>query len=133
MGLVNTIYKFFSSLWPPGRDEDPTPWRKVVFFSLALGTLVVYGHIAASGGYLEDYVGIKGYASSEQVEVVSNQTHAILYAIYAPQIREKVRARCEVHLASEREKINRELDRILQDYEEATGSRFSPMPNCGEV
>jgi len=130
--ITGSLKSLFSALWPPGHEEDPTQWRRLVFVTLTTMVFVMGLHLAAAKGFLEPY-GLSGFASTAQVKEVENKTDSILYAIYAPQIRATIRERCDTSDPREREQINKRLDRILREYEAATGERFQPIPRCDEV
>lgn len=124
--------KLLGFLWPPKADADPTTWRFAMFFA-HLGVLAVLTfHIAASAGILSRF-GISGYATDKEVEQLDRKQDAILFALYAPQVRTLIRDRCETSDRYEREEINQRLVIILREYYELTGTNFSPIPTCNEV
>lgn len=135
MGLADHGIKFAKWFMPPtleGEDEGLRNWRWKVFILHIVLFALISVHLSAAKGFLAP-VGIHGVASTQDVEDLKKSNESILYGIYAPQIRAKIRERCSTNSAAEREEINKELDRILRDYREATGKSFSPMPSCDEV
>lgn len=139
MGLGDGAIRAVQGLWPPKDGEDPEPWRRNVFLMIIGIAAVLSYHLLAAGGWLS-FLGVDDVASSGQVEIVKEQikevdekTNSVLYAIYAPQIRAKVRERCLTEDGGERERINKEIDRIKKEYKDATGADFEPMPGCDEV
>ena len=119
-------------LIPPAKDEDPRPWRINVFLSLLVIGLVLGFHIASSSGWLSG-IGISAVANASELRAVDERTKAILKAIYSPQVRAKIRARCDTNDATEKERINTELDRLLNEYKAGAGEAYRPMPTCAEV
>ena len=103
-----------------------------VFWALLTVIVVLVFHLAAIGGYLEG-LGISRVASAAELMVIDERGKSILYAIYSPQVRAKVRERCDTNDRHERETINKELDRLLKEYLLAAGKRFDPMPTCDAV
>lgn len=132
MGMLDTGFSWLKFLWPPTKDEDPTVWRRGVFLMLSGTILILALHLMAAKGILEP-LGVSAIATKAEVVQVVEKQNAILYAIYAPQVRAKIRERCEADTAQEREKVNQELDRLLRDYKEAAGEKFTPIPSCDEV
>ena len=120
------------AILPPNGDEDPRPWRINVFFSLLCIWSILGFHIASTSGWLIA-LGISGVANAGELAAVDTRTKAILYAIYSPQVRAKVRARCDTTDAAEVEKINTELDRLLNAYKAGADEDYKPIPTCAEV
>ena len=129
---MNSFLEIVRSLLPPDKDEDPRPWRRSVFWALLLIIAVLTFHLASVKGYLSS-IGISPVASAAEVHIIDQRSKAILYAIYSPQVRAKIRQRCDTNDREEREQINTELDRLLKEYRDAAGERFDPMPTCGQV
>lgn len=138
---------FTGWLRPPKPSEDPTPWRQSVFTTLSL--LLVYSacHALWSFGLMTSY-GYAGPITEEQVDdkiaaavkplqdkvnSTDQTSKAILKALYLPQVRAKVRERCDTTDAQKRANINRELDRIREEYKNLAGHEFGPNPRCDEV
>lgn len=119
-------------LTPPGEDQDATTWRWAVFVSIIVLACVIGVHLAAANGMLARF-GISGIAYASDVDSINQRSVSILYAIYSPQVRAKVRQRCDTNDAAARERINTELSRILREYEHAAGQPFGVMPRCDEV
>lgn len=152
---MDRLLKYFmigiKALTPPkhveGRDIRDTHWRWAVFVMIVFTAFILSLHIAMVKGFFEPF-GYSAVAYSaevrvmldeelkpvrEQLDASDRKSNSILFAIYAPQIRQKVRERCDTTSADLREKINRELNFILREYEELAGKPFLPMPRCGEV
>lgn len=130
--MIDKIPGAMRALLPPAKDADPTSWRVTVFVSIVVLGFMVVTHQLASYGYLES-IGISRVANASELNQVDERTKAILRAIYSPQVRGKVRERCDTNDPREREKINKELDRILNEYKDGSGEDFRPIPKCGEV
>ena len=130
--IASAVKALASALWPPKEGEDATNWRWGVFGAIMLVTLVLTVHIVSVKGYLSVF-GISGVAYASDVEEINMKTSAILYGLYAPQVRAKVRERCDTEDAVEREKINQVIDSIKREYRRLSGVEFYPMPTCGEV
>ncbi len=132
MGILDPIVAAARGITPPQDGDDPRAWRLNVFWSLLIIGLLLFAHLAAAYGLLERF-GVSGVASAAQVQTLEKGNKAILYAIYAPQFRAKIRERCDATTHVERERINVELDRMKAVYKEAAGEEFSPMPTCDQV
>ena len=130
--MIKEIKDGIRSLVPPANGEDPRPWRINVFVTLLVLIAVLAFHLASVNGYLSG-LGIPAVAKADELEKVTEGNHAILKAIYSPQIRAKIRARCDTSDADTRERINKELDRLLNEYKLGAGKDFTPMPTCTEV
>ncbi len=117
---------------PPDKDEDPRAWRVNVFFSLLVIGSVLGFHIAASSGAL-GVIGISGVANASEVQQNGKVGRAILRRLALPEIRAKVSLRCKATTAADRERINRDIDRILEQFKTDTGEDFGGLPNCSEV
>ena len=129
---VGKFLEHMKGLTPPGDNEDPRPWRLNVFWSiLVIGTLLT-GHLLAVHGYLES-LGISATANASELNTLNVRSKAILYAIYSPQIRAKVRERCDAESATATERVNVELDRLKNEFKAAAGEKFTPLPTCAEV
>lgn len=134
-------------LRPPKPSDDPTPWRQSVFTALSLLLLYSACHALWSLGLMASY----GYAGpvtetqvdskiaaaikplQDKVNSTDQTSKAILRALYLPQVRAKVRERCDTTDAQKRANINRELDRIREEYKNLSGHEFGPDPRCDEV
>ncbi len=132
VGKLERIAAAARGLVPPGPDEDPHQWRISVFFSLVIIGSVLAFHIAASGGWLSP-MGISGVANASEVKQNGKISRAILRRLATPEIRSKVWQRCNAETAEDRERINRDLDRILEQFETDTGEAFGELPACSEV
>ena len=132
MGAIDRIADDDRGIVPPGHDEDPRAWRLNVFWSLLIIGGLLIGHLAAVHGYLEG-LGISRTANASEVALLDTRSKAILKAIYSPQIRAKVRERCDADTPAGRERVNVELDRLKNEFEMAAGEPFLPMPTCSEV
>jgi len=130
--MSNGFFEFVRSLVPPDKDEDPRPWRRSVFWALLSIIVVLTFHLVSVKGYLSS-IGISPVASAAEVQIIDQRSKSILYAIYSPQVRAKIRERCDTQDRHEREVINMELDRLLKEYRDAAGERFDPMPTCAQV
>lgn len=128
---MDFLFKAFKSIWPPEKEEDNYAWRRAMFLTTSTIGVVLTFHILSSLSFLQPF-GIYGFATTQSVKEVESSVHAVLYAVYAPQIRSKVRERCEATSADEREEVNKDLDRLLRDYEQATKKEFD-LPRCEEV
>lgn len=117
---------------PPDKDQDPRTWRVNVFLSLLVIFLVLGFHIASSSGWL-GVIGISGVANAAEVQQNGKTARAILRRLALPEIRAKVSARCQAQTAQDKERINRDLDRILEQFKTDTGEDFGPVPTCSEV
>lgn len=121
---------------PPEKDEDPRLWRINVFFSLLIIGSVLAFHIASSSGLLS-VIGISGVANASEVQQNGKTARAILKRMALPEIRAKVSARCKAQTAPDREqrieRINRDLDRIIEQFKTDTGEDFGKLPTCAEV
>ena len=129
---IERVLKAARGIIPPEADEDPRPWRINVFLSLLVIALVLGFHIASSGGWLSG-IGISGVANATEVKQNGKTARAILRRLALPEIRAKVRERCHAETALERETINRDLDRILEQFKTDTGEDFGDLPTCAEV
>jgi len=132
MPLIETGAAIARALGIPAKNEDPQPWRLKMFLAVMALSILFGLHFAAAKGFL-GFIGIDGVAYAGEMRNVQDTHKAILRAIYAPQIRLHIRERCETTVANEREKINKDLDRLLAEYREATGEAFKPIPRCDEV
>ncbi len=126
------LFDFAKGLTPPADGEDCRPWRVNVFWTLMILLVLVTGHIMSVHGYLSP-IGISGHAQASELAVIADRGKSILYAIYSPQIRAKVRERCDASTPAEREEVNVELDRLMKEFKQAAREEFRPMPSCGEV
>lgn len=132
MSAIDRIAAAARGIVPPGHDEDPRAWRLNVFWSLLIIGALLIGHLAAVHGYLEG-LGISRTANASELALLDVRSKSILKAIYSPQIRAKVRERCDAETPTAVERVNVELDRLKNEFEAAAGEPFKPMPTCGEV
>ncbi len=132
MKSLDRIVAAARGLVPPRKDEDPHQWRINVFLSLLVIGAVLAFHIAAVSGLLEP-IGVSGVAYAGEVERNGKTARAILRRMALPEIRAKVRLLCLAETAQEKERINRDLDRILEQFETDTGEAFSELPTCAQV
>ena len=132
MSAIDRIAAAARGIVPPNHDEDPRAWRLNVFWSLLIIGGLLIGHLAAVHGYLEG-MGISRTANASELALLDVRSKSILRAIYSPQIRAKVRQRCDADTPAGRERVNVELHRLLDAFELAAGEEFKPMPTCGEV
>ncbi len=130
--MMQEIKDGIRALVPPANGVDPRAWRLNVFLAIVMIITVLGFHILSSSGTL-GFMGIQGVARADDVRRIDDRGKSILFAIYAPQIRAKIRARCDTNDAHLRERINTELDRLLKEYKAAAGEAFGPMPNCSQV
>ncbi len=130
--MISKIVAAARGITPPSHDEDPTAWRMNVFWSLLIIGGLLLAHLAAVHGYLEG-LGISRVANASEVALLDARSKAILKAIASPQIRAKVRERCDATTPAAKERVNVELDRLKREYLLAAGEPFAPMPTCGEV
>lgn len=134
-------------LRPPDHGTDPHHWRWVVFWCLVLIIPLTLTHIATAT-FGAEWFGIARYARADEVDEkiakaitpietkisgTQRTMDSILKAIYLPQVRQKVRERCDTKDARERQKINVELDRIKTEYRTLSGNDFGTVPSCNEV
>lgn len=122
-------------IMPPDKDDDPEHvrcWRVNVFWSLLIIMVVLGFHLSATSGMLEP-LGISGVANASEVQQNGKTARAILRRMALPEIRAKVRERCHADTAPKRESINRDLDRILEQFKTDTGEDFGDLPTCAEV
>ena len=132
MGKFDRIVEAARGIMPPDKDEDPRPWRVNVFWSLLVIIVVLTFHLASASGYLER-IGISGVANATEVQQNGKTARAILRRMALPEIRAKVRERCHAESAADRERINRDLDRILEQFKTDTGEDFGDLPTCADV
>ncbi len=130
--MIQKIIDAAKAITPPTDDKDSQAWRWNVFWMLLILSITLGSHLGAAHGLLQP-LGIQPFASAEEIKIIDERSKAILRAIYSPQIRAKVRKRCDTNAAGEREQINKELDRILAEYKAAAGEPFRPIPHCSEV
>lgn len=132
MNDLGKVGAHLRGLVPPDKDQDPRCWRINVFWALLILIVVLTFHLASANGYL-GRLGIPAVANADELQKVDDGNKAILKAIYSPQIRAKIRERCDTGDAAARERINKELDRLLNEYKLGAGKDFQPMPTCAEV
>ncbi len=132
MSKLDRVMAAARGILPPDKDEDPRCWRINVFWGLLITMVVLAFHVASAGGYLEQ-IGISGVANASEVQQNGKTSRAILRRMALPEIRAKVRARCQAQTALERERINRDIDRILDQFKTDTGEDFGILPTCAEV
>lgn len=133
--MIEKLFTAARSIMPPDYDADGRMlqrWRKNVFWTLLILMLALAFHLAAAKGLLEP-IGVSGVAQASEVRQNGKTARAILRRLALPEIRRKVRQRCEATTAADRERINRELDRILEQFQNDTGQPFGDLPTCGEV
>jgi len=135
-------------LLPPRRGADPYKWRMAVLVTLATLVLVVgasllvmHGGLAWAGS--DNRVAWTAEVDSKivtaiapiqaQLQRTEHTGNAILRALYLPQVRDKVRQRCDEDSASDRARINVELDRIRAEYATLAGTSLGVEPRCDEV
>lgn len=131
--MIDQIISHLRSLVPPSSNGDKRlrAWRINVCLSLfVIGTVLAF-HIAASKGALA-YMGIPAVSRADELQQVNQTVRAILKAIYLPQIRAKIRQRCDTPYPQDREKLNREIDYLLAEYKRGNGTEFL-TPGCDEV
>ena len=150
--LLNAIDDIVSSLRPPKPGDDVEAWRRSVFGALVL--ILVYSAFhaiwalgwMATIGYAGPYADIEQIRKDvdrkietaikplqEKIDSTYTTSNAILRALYLPQIRAKVRERCDTAEADKRAAINQELDRIKEEYKHFAGAEFGPDPRCDQV
>ena len=132
MSKLARVVSAARGLVPPGPDEDPHAWRVNVFLSLLVIGLVLAFHIAASGGWLTA-IGVSGVANASEVQQNGKTARAILRRLALPEIRAKILERCHAETAEDREIINRDIDRIIEQFKTDTGEDFGKLPSCAEV
>lgn len=160
--MKNLIFQCLKYLSPPRNGDDPYCWRLSVFWALLIIAIICVGGMLAMHGALA-WVGIDTRVAwtnelneriesslapmQQQMDGLKNQiteiqstSSAILRAQYLPQIREKVRQRCDTRLienprlqAIERSKINRDIDRIRAEYKILADEPLDHYPTCDEV
>ncbi len=130
--MMQEIKDGIRALVPPANGADPRAWRLNVFLALVMIITVLAFHLLSTSGTL-GFMGIEGVARAGEVQIIDARSKAILKAIYSPQIRAKIRERCDTNDAHLRERINTELDRLLGEYRSAAGEPFGVMPNCSQV
>ena len=152
--MINIIRSILRALYPPQRDDDPYPWRVGVFLWLVVLLILAGGGIAADLGGLSRF-GLHSVVRANEVDAkISNAvgsmeqkideigrkadnadrtSQSILKALYLPQIRAKIRERCDTSDGMERAVINKELDRINDEYTRLSGESLGIAPRCDEV
>lgn len=134
---------------PPRNGDDPYPWRQMVGLTLAALVLCCFAMYALAFGTLERLFGFPARLAwahevddriektilpiERKLDAVQATNHAILRAIYIPQIRARVRERCDIPDRAQRDRINAELDRIRNEYRLLSGERLNVSPTCEEV
>ena len=131
--MIDQIISHVRSLVPPSANGDKRlrAWRINVCLSLFVIGAVLAFHIAASKGALA-YMGIPAVSRADELQQVNQTVRVILKAIYLPQISAKIRARCDTPYPADREKLNREIDYLLAEYQSGHGEEFR-TPGCDEV
>ncbi len=135
MAAIDKIVAAARGITPHEHDAPPEEqrrWRFNVFWALLLIMVLLGFHLAAAGGALE-FAGISAVANASEVRQNGKTARAILRRLALPEIRAKIRQRCRAETAADRERINRDLDRILEQFKTDTGSDFGALPTCSEV
>lgn len=153
--MIDWISRIFSCISPPQNGTDPYSWRLAVFWTLLLLLVVCVGGMFVMHGALA-YVGVDTRIAwtsevdgkimravepmQKQMGTMQKQMgkmeatgKSILRALYLPQIRQKVRERCDTLDPYQRSRINIELDRIHAEYRTLAGEPFGENPDCSEV
>lgn len=133
--MIDRIVNAARAITPPEHDADPKEhraWRLNVFWTLLALILVTSFHLAAAGGWLET-VGISGVANASEVKQNGKTSRAILRRLALPEIRAKVRHRCRAETDVDRDRIARDLDRLLEQFKTDTGEDFGKLPTCADV
>jgi hypothetical protein len=117
------------SLIAPPRDASVAETRRHAV-ALSVAVALVYGYIAISWGALSS-IGISGFAKSDDLEALQDESAEVRVTLYGIAIRDLYRSCRNASDDDDRLSLNEELQKVRAKYQKAVGVPYL-LPACVE-
>lgn len=145
MSKITDIKEVVDLIIPPDDEKKVYQWRRRMAAIIGILLIVMIGVLVVMIGALQR-MGGPAMATEESVTAqltpvltklvnIDVRTVDILRQLYRPQMRSKVRERCDTKDQAVRERINFEIDLLQKAFKKAAGESVDPLvePTCDKV